>query len=538
MQEAEIRAALDEVIDDDEERKVQEAHFFADRLPPKVKSVCVVGGGTAGYLTAIALKSAFSDLEVTLVEATDVPIIDVGEATIDNFPRFLQGLGVDIVDLYREVRPTWKLGIRFEWGGPGSYYFNAPYTWNEHGIGLTGSLHYEHGVNAMNLTSVLMHQGRAPVFEAEDGTAVWPGTRYAYHLNNAPFVEFLRKRAAGVGVVHRSLHVSDAQLGPDGNIAALHSSERISVEAEFFVDCTGFRSLLLEQALGARFHPFNTSLFTDRALAFKTPHGGALKPYTTARTMDAGWCWIVPQEEEDHCGYVFSSAFCSADQARQEIRSDFPEATEPRLIEFRSGRHDRAWIANTFAVGNSYGFVEPLESTGLLMIQAHVEHLISVLRAGTDGPAVRHAINTSLERSWDSIRWFLAIHFRFNHRRKTPFWKAAHSDTDIGDLEPIVDIYRRGAPLILRNYRDFDPYRAAMPQVGGLAGLDILLLGQQVPTRLFPPIETETEWRRKRKLADRLAAMALPMAVVLKNLREQPDSLVEHARDFLSSYTL
>ena len=472
------------------------------------------------------------------MEATDVPIVGVGEATIDNFPSFLQGLGLNIVDLYREVRPTWKLGIRFEWGGPGAYYFNAPFTWNEHGIGLTGSLHYEHGINAMNLSSVLMHKGRTPVFQAEDGTAVWSTSRYAYHLNNAPFVDFLRTRAAVLGVVHKNLHVSDAQLDPDGNIKALHTLERSSIEAEFFVDCTGFRSLLLEHVLGARFHPFNTSLFTDRALAFNMPHGGAIKPYTTARTMDAGWYWIIPQEDVDHCGYIFTSAFLSADMARQEIRSDFPKATEPRLVEFRSGRHDRAWIANAFAVGNSYGFIEPLESTGILMIQAHVEHLVSLLRAGTDGPSIRDSINTSLQRSWDSIRWFLAIHFRFNHRRNTAFWKAARSDTDIGDLEPIVDIYRRGAPLILRNRRDFDPYRAAMPQVGGLPGLDCLLLGQQVPTRLFPPIETEPEWRKKKILADQLAAMALPMTVVLKNLREQPESLVEHAEDFLSSYTL
>ena len=393
------------------------------------------------------MKSAFVDLTVTLVEATDVPIIGVGEATIDNFPRFLQGLGLNVVELYREVRPTWKLGIRFEWGGPGAYHFNAPFDWHEHGIGLTGSLHYEHGISAMNLSSILMHMGRTPVFQAEDGTAVWPGIRYAYHLNNAPFVGFLRKRAEDLGVVRKNLHVSDAQLGPDGTIKALHTSERISVEAEFFVDCTGFRSLLLGQALGARFHPFETSLFTDRALTFKMPHGGVIKPYTTARTMNAGWCWIIPQEEEDHCGYVFSSAFLSGDMARREIRSDFPEATEPRLVEFRSGRHDRAWIANTFAVGNSYGFVEPLESTEILMIQAHVEHLISLLRAGTDGPSIRDSINTSLQKTWDSIRWFLAIHFRFNQRRNTAFWKAARSDTEIGDLEPIVDIYRHGGSV-------------------------------------------------------------------------------------------
>ena len=116
MREAEIRAALEEMFDDDEERKVQETHFFADQFPPQIRSVCVVGGGTVGYLTAIALKSAFPDLEVILVEATDVPIIGVGEATVDNFPRFLQGLGLDIVELYRDVRPTWKLGIRFDWG--------------------------------------------------------------------------------------------------------------------------------------------------------------------------------------------------------------------------------------------------------------------------------------------------------------------------------------------------------------------------------------------------------------------------------------
>ena len=380
------------MFDDDEQRRIQEAHFFADRFPPQFKSVCVLGGGTSGYLTAIALKSAFPGLEVTLVEATDVPIIGVGEATVDNFPRFLQGLGLDIVELYRDVRPTWKLGIRFEWGAPDDYYFNAPFAWNHRGIGLLGSLHYERTINEMNLHSVLMHKGLTSVFETEDGAGVWPGIHYAYHLNNAPFVRFLRKRALDAGVIHKDLHVVSAELGPGGNVRALQTKERISVGAEFFVDCSGFRSLLLRQTLGARFQSFDASLFTDRALVFNKPHGGVIKPFTTAKTMDAGWCWVIPQEGEDHCGYVFSSTFVSVDEARREILSEFPDATEPRLVEFRSGCHDRAWIANTFAVGNSYGFVEPLESSGILMIQTHVEHLISILRAGTDSQSIRNSL--------------------------------------------------------------------------------------------------------------------------------------------------
>ena len=196
------------------------------------------------------------------------------------------------------------------------------------------------------------------------------------------------------------------------------------------------------------------------------------------------------------------------------------------------------WIANTFAVGNSYGFVEPLESTGIFMIQTHVEHLISLLRAGTESPSIRRSVNRSIANSWDSLRWFLAIHFRFNGRRDTAFWRAAQSESDIGDVEPLVELYRRGAPLVHRNPRDIEPYRAALPLFYGLSGLDCLLLGQRVPTHLFPPVETETEWRQKRRLAEELASTALPMKTVLAHLHDQPESLVDHAEEFLGFYTL
>src|SRR5690606_14625342 len=143
-----------------------------------------------------------------------------------------------------------------------------------------------------------------------------------------------------------------------------------------YVDCSGFRSFLLGQKLGATFTSYASSLFTDTAIAFNAPHGGKLKPYTTARTMEHGWCWNIPMVEDDHLGYVHSSAHCSEDQALAEARAIWPALSGERTVRFRSGRHDRLWVGNVFAIGNAYAFVEPLESTGLLMITRAITSLV------------------------------------------------------------------------------------------------------------------------------------------------------------------
>lgn len=533
------RQRLDELLEallPEREAEICEQNDYASPFTPPCESICVVGGGTSGFLSALALHRAFPELPVTLIESSKIPIIGVGEATVDTFPAFLhRGLGLDIVKLYQEVRPTWKLGIRFEWGAPADNHFDAPFNWQQRGLGFLSSLHYENTINWMNLQTVLMGRDLSPLLVPGEGEAPFglSSFRFAYHLDNRPFVEFLKECALAAGIRYVDATLLDAELSEDGTeVRALRTAEGERLEFDFFVDCSGFRSFLLEKKLGVGFQSFASSLFTDRALAFEAPHQGKIKPYTTAKTMDAGWCWIIPQEENDHCGYVFSSAFLDEAGAREEIRRVFPGSTEPRLVRFQSGRHDKVWVGNVFAVGNAYGFVEPLESTGILMIQRHVEHLVSALRVGQVTPELREAVNQSLGNRWDALRWFLAVHFRFNRNRDTAYWKAARAETDVHKIQPLLDSFAAGAPLVLRNPRDLETLETYTRIFYGLEGYDCLLLGQEVPTRLLPPLETREQWEAKKRQAEELVSYAVPLAQALKTLRENPELLRQHAQSF------
>ncbi len=534
-----LESLLDANLHDAEAAKSRESRWGRDDLRPPINSVCILGGGTAGWLTAIALREAFAEpkLEVTLIEAPDIPIIGVGEATVSTLPPFLHGgLGLDIVEFYRQVRPTWKLGIRFEWGSPQGHHFNAPFGWESRGIGLLGSIASGRSVNAMNLDSLLMDADKAPVFATSSGSALaaLDHIKYAYHLDNKAFVTHLAAVAKQRGVRHRPEHITDAvTVGPQ--VRSLVTRDGREIEADFFVDCSGFGSFLLGKKLGAEFSSFESSLFTDRALAFARPHGGMIKPYTTAKTMDAGWCWNIPMEDADHCGYVYSSEFISEEQARRELAATFPDASEPRLIRFRSGRRDRCWVGNAFAVGNAYGFVEPLESTGILMIQTHIEHLITGLRSPMTAP-VREGINDSLARRWDSLRWFLAIHFRFNRQRDTEYWKAARVRTNISGLEGAIELYKQGAPLALRNPRDL--HSVSEPFFYGVAGLDCLLLGQGVPTRLLSHVHGEDDWNARLAAAEQLVEAAVDQDEALDVVHRFGALLEQHAQRRLANYIL
>lgn len=530
-----LRELDDILLDIEAQRAHQMYRAPGEGVIPWAKTICILGGGTAGFLAAIAIKRAFGkEVQVTLLEAPDVPIIGVGEATVDTLPPFLHdGLGIDIVDFYDQVRPTWKLGIRFEWGPLVPNHFAAPFGWGSRGLGLIPSLMNGHSTNLMNLAALLMSSDRVPLFKTTDGYRLAAHRiRYGYHLDNARFVAFLRRYAVSLGVEHQPVRVSGATLvrAPSGehSVSAVTTGDGASIKADLFVDCSGFRSFLLRQRVGGAFHSYASSLFTDRALVFKVPNAGHLKPYTSAITMDSGWCWNIPCDDGDHCGYVYSSAHVSDDDARAEVVGRFKSAAIERLVHFQSGRSDRCWIGNVFAIGNSYGFVEPLESTGILMIQTHIEHLLTGLRSNSVH-AVRERINQSVAQRWDGLRWFLALHFRFNGRRNTPYWRTARQTTDVSGMAAVLGLFAAGAPLALRNPRDLQHIEGGVPFFYGIAGLDCILLGQRVPTTVLPALQSRAEWQNRVASARRLTAAAIPHGTALSLLHRHPQLLREHA---------
>jgi tryptophan 7-halogenase len=512
-----------------------------------VRRVGILGGGTAGWMTALALRAQIPALDVTVIESQKVPIIGVGEATVPSLVSFLHHyLELDVVDFTREVKPTWKQGIRFEWGLPGRYVFQAPFDWEVNGVGMLGSMAETGDVNAFTLQAILMGRDVVPVIRTNGQLQSFlPMLSFAYHLDNRRFVAYLTREALARGVHHVDCDIVDAPLRPgsDGGerdepeIARLVAEDGRALEFDLYVDCSGFRSALLEHRLGVPFQSYASSLYTDSAIAFDAPHGGKVKSYTTARTMDHGWCWNIPMVESDHLGYVFSSAYSTDDEALAEARAAFPDLTNERPIRFRSGRHDRLWVGNVFAIGNAYGFVEPLESTGLLMTMRAITSLVRAFPIGRDHAVVKRFVNTTIGRDWDRLRWFLAAHYKYNRRLDSRFWRDVRADADVSGIQEAVDLFKACGPLSLLP-------RAVRTSVNetagiffyGLAALDNILLGQKVPC---PTLERDPPkaWATRRQMATEFARRALPQAEALRATWDRPEwlqQLVDHPSSWVT----
>ncbi|MCQ4084246.1 tryptophan 7-halogenase [Streptomyces sp. RB6PN25] len=488
-----------------------------DNDPKAIRRIGVIGGGTAGYLAALALKAKRPWLDVTLVESKSIPIIGVGEATVSWFTLFLHHyLGIDPQELYAEVKPTWKLGIRFDWG-PHPDGFMGPFDWSADSVGLQGAIRTTGNINGSTLGSALMVADRAAVYDVGGSPlSLMKYLPFAYHLDNGRLVSYLARLAERRGIHHVEATLDDVVLGADEWVDHVRAADGRELRFDLYIDCTGFRSRLLGQALKTRYVSFADSLFTDSAVTGNIDHGGTIKPYTQATTMNAGWCWCIPTRESDHRGYVYSSSAISDDEAAHELMTKYPGISEPRVVRFRSGRYEQAWRGNVIGIGNSYGFVEPLESTGLLMIGTEIQTLLSTLPGSWADPQVRDAVNIGLAQHWDAIRWLLAIHYRFNTRKTTPFWKECVSSVDVSGFQPLLDVYAGGAPLSRRSPLVQDLLNRVAPSFFGLFGIDYLLLGQQVPTRLLPMDEPVERWKARRQAADVLVRHSLPTREALE----------------------
>lgn len=513
--------------------------------PDGVRTIGILGGGTAGWFTALALRAQLPALEVTVIESSRIPIIGVGEATVPSLVAFLHHyLKLDVIEFTREVQPTWKQGIRFEWGLPGDYVFQAPFDWEVNGIGMLGSMAETGNVNAFTLQAILMEKDVTPVIKTNGKLQSFlPMMSFAYHLDNKRLVQYLTRTALARGVRHVDCDVKDAPLSPrassggEPEIQHLVTDDGRRLEFDLYIDCSGFRSVLLEQKLGVSFHSYASSLFTDSAIPFNVAHAGKIKPYTTARTMDHGWCWNIPMVENDHLGYVFSSAHCSDDEALAEARRVWPDLTNERVVRFRSGRHDRSWVGNVYAIGNAYAFVEPLESTGLLMTMRAITSLVRAFPIGKEHAVMKRFVNTTLGRDWDRLRWFLAAHYKFNRRLDTRFWREVREGVDVSGIQGALDLFGASGPLSLlpRAIRT-SVMDEAQVFFYGLAGLDCILLGQKVP---FPALERDPAkaWRARHETAREFARRALPQHEALHATWTRPEwlqQLMEHPASWVT----
>jgi tryptophan halogenase len=388
-----------------------------------INDVLVVGGGSAGFLVAITLKHRHPDMRVTVLRSKEIAIIGVGESTTLPLVNHLHAyLGMDLSEFYRMAQPTHKLAIRFLWGPRPYFDYGLNFQLDLRYQGFSKVIGYYSG-DTLDFGRLSALMTRNKVFlRLPDGRPDY-NRDPAYHLQNVYFVAFLEHYAQRQGVEILDDTVVDVPQNDTG-ITGLVLASGTTRAADLYVDCSGFRSLLLGKALGEPFVSFKSSLFCDRAVIGPWKRTDEpIQPYTTAETMNAGWCWRIDHEDRVDRGYVYSSDFISDDEAEREFRQKNPKVTDTRVVQFVSGRHERAWVKNVVAIGNASSFVEPLESTALGVICldsfALAESLADMDRVVR--PTQVRLYNERGALTVDLVRRFLAVHYKFNTRLQTPF---------------------------------------------------------------------------------------------------------------------
>ena len=487
------------------------------------KTVGIVGGGTAGYLTALALKKKLPELQISLIESPTIPIIGVGEGTTPIMVKFLHNyLDRNIHEFFKRVQPTLKFGVKFEWGAPGDSFF----TYAFHPGHILDSQYHGGDFNDYSLGSMMITNGKVPIVRDQKGAmnSLLENIAFAYHLDNAKFVSYLQEEAKndGINVIEQNVVQFVPHEDLDDGLAFLVTEDGVEREYDLYVDCTGFRSSIIGETLKSPFVLFDSSLFCDRAVVANVPHAGSIKPYTTAETMNSGWCWNTPSREDDHRGYVFSSNFITDEEAAEEMRLKNPGMGDHRVIKFSTGRRESFWKGNVVAIGNSYGFVEPLESTGLHMIILEINSLILNFPRKKSEKAIAKTINRTLNDHWEDVRWFLAIHYAFNRKLDTPFWEYCRAETDIGDARERVELFQERAPL---TYRQSLFYKTEA--VFGDFAYDALLLGQGVSARFLEPQEKRAEWQKRNTGLKNLAETCISQAEALALLETAPEHVLQ-----------
>lgn len=495
-----------------------------------IDDILIVGGGTAGWLTAAFLAkhldAASPDgVRITLIESKDLGTIGVGEGTFPTLPRTLASLGVSEARFMRESAATFKQGIKFvDWvhgsrGEAHDYYYHPfalprqeggfdllPY-WlmGEAGEGVSLA-------NAVTLQERVCEAGRAPKRTTDD--AFRGPMSYAYHLDVARFGVFLSSVAKELGVAHLIGTVEHVQLDETGAIAGVQTREHGVLRAGLYIDCTGFRGELIGKALGVPFKSKNDVLFVDRAVAIQVPYVHGTEPipsYTIATAHEAGWTWDIALYRRRGVGYVYSSSHTDDARAEQVLRAYVGPAYDDiavRQLELQIGWRERHWVKNCVAVGLSGGFLEPLESTGMILIEAAAHLLASFFPRGGAFEAAASQFNELMTRRYERIVDFIKLHYVLS-RREEAFWRDNADPSTIPEsLGAHLEMWRHRPPTRFDFVMDYETF--------ALANYEFVLYGMGFRTELhaasarYPhAMRARHEFSRVRQAAER-AVTALP----------------------------
>jgi tryptophan halogenase len=493
----------------------------------RIREIVIVGGGTAGWMTAAALARLIKSPRnrIRLIESEEIGTVGVGESTLPHIRAFNEKLGFDEAAFMRETRATFKLGIQFcDWDRIGDSYIHP---FGEHG-GRLADVDFHHywlkarhhgdsaAIDEYSFPAVVARAGRftRPV---SDSRSLLSTYSYAFQFDASLYARYLRAYAQQRGVLRTEGKIIDVAVrSEDGFIEAVTLASGERIQGELFIDCSGFKGLLIEQTLRAGFEDWSRWLPCDRAVAMPCASNGPSVPYTRATAREAGWQWRIPLQHRVGNGYVYCSSFIDKEAATARLLGSLEgEAlTEPNHLQFVAGRRKQSWLRNCVAIGLSGGFLEPLESTSIHLIQIAITKLIELFPDRSFEPAGSDEFNRLMDLEFERIRDFLILHFHATRRSDTAFWDHCRTLHVPDSLACKIELFRRRG--LVPDYQEglfLNPSWVAV------------FLGQGiVPDRYHPLVDRQSG-----------AALRADLARMRISIHNAAQHLPTHA-DFLESY--
>jgi len=496
-----------------------------------IRSIVIAGGGTAGWMAAAAFARRFErhPISITVVESSAIGIVGVGEATVPGIRDFFRNIGTTATEVMQATNGTAKLGIEFvDWRHDGHRFF--------HPFGLYGAP--SRGVQFHQYWLKMRAAGReTPLSDyclctalAQDNLFMPPPEApqsdlgvfdWAVQFEAAAFARFLAARAKAGGVTHIDAKIEGVELESEsGNIAALKLGDGRRIEGDLFIDCTGFRALLIGQTLGASYLDWSHILPCDRAVAMPCARSGPLTPYTRSTALRAGWQWHIPLQSRVGNGYVYSSRHISDDEAAATLRGrlEGEALDEPRLVRFTTGKRSQVWVRNCIALGLASGFIEPLESTSITLIQTGIERLIDFFPDRNFDPALSAEYNRIATQEYERIRDFLLFHYWGNGRHGEPLWDAVRAQELPEDLQRKIDLWRSRGRFVRYLWESFaDPSWLSM-----YVGLGLIPEQYDPMADFFSADDLDSAFAKMREAVAKAKALAMPHErFIAENCRSQ-----------------
>ena len=436
----------------------------------KIERICILGGGTAGWMTAagLAQKFAHSNMEIVLVESEQLGTVGVGEATLPHIRFFNNTLGIDEAEFMKATKATFKMGIEFcDWGRLGDRYIHP---FGDYGQPIENVPFY-HYWNRARLAgdASRLDEYSYPIIASEMGRFRMPDTDlskiestfgYAYQFDSSLYAKFLRKFAEEKGVRRVEGKVEQVGTHPEtGHITTLTTDKGDVIESELFIDCSGFRGILIEQTLGSGYEDWSEWLPCNRAIAIPCSSAGPLLPFTRATARKAGWQWRIPLQHRTGNGIVYWNEHISDDEARHVLTSslDGEALADPNQLYFLTGKRKLFWNKNVVAIGLSAGFLEPLESTSIYLIQEGITALLELFPDKTFRASDADEYNAKMDLYFERVRDFLLLHYVATERNDSPMWEYFRNMTLPESLEEKINAWTRRGHIIKYEFGAFLP---------------------------------------------------------------------------------